>query len=140
MTSIATVNNIRCRSSGILKIFVNAEIMEANDSDLAANNYRSSDLFNSLPCGIAEFIGFDRQLFGEFTAPQNLQAVKSSVNEPFFAQELLSHSLTLFESFEVTQVHEGVGGLELRIVESPLWQPPDQRHLTPFEPKPDTPP
>src|ERR1700730_17941493 len=136
MTSIATVNRMRCRSSGILKIFVNAEIM-GRTTRSTANNYSSPGLFNSLPRGFAEFVGFDRQFFREFATTKNLQTIRFSVHEPFFAEELLIDVRIVFELFEVAQIDKRIRGLERRVIKPPLWQSPDKRHLTAFEPKPD---
>src|SRR5882757_8431143 len=116
MTSIATVNRMRCRSSGILKIFVNAEIMGANESRLTANNHRPPGLFNSLPRGFTELVGLDRQFLCEFAAPQNLQSIERSVDQPFFAQKLLRHVDARFELLEIPQVHQRIGGLECCVV------------------------
>src|ERR1700759_3984422 len=126
MTSIATVKRIRCRSSGILKIFVNAEIMEGQTTrKLTANNYRSPGLFDALTRGFAEFVSFNRQFLRELAAPQDLQPVELSVHQPFFAQELLRDMRTIFELLEVAQVHQAVRSLELGVIKSPLWQPSD---------------
>jgi hypothetical protein len=46
---------------------------------------------------------------------------------------------TLVELLEVAQVHQGVRGLERRVIKTSLRQSPDQRHLTAFESKPDAP-
>jgi hypothetical protein len=105
---------------------------------LTANNYSSPGLFNSQPSGFAEFVGFDRQFFREFAATKNLQTIRPSVHEPSFAQELLSNVRTLFELFEIAQIDKRIRGLKGRIIKSALGQSPDKRHLTAFEPKPDT--
>jgi hypothetical protein len=105
--------------------------------ELTANNYGSPGLFNPLPRGFTEFVGFDRQFFREFATAKNLQTIRPSVHNPFFAQKLLSDVRTLFELFEVAQVYKRIRGLERRVIEPPLWQSPDKRHLTAFKPKSD---
>jgi hypothetical protein len=107
--------------------------MGANDSRLTADNYRTPSLLNSLSGRLAEFVGFHRQLFSEFSAPKNLQPIEPSIDETFFPQELLSNLNTFVELFEVTEVHQRISGFELRVVKSSLWQTPDQRHLAAFK-------
>src|SRR6476620_4828644 len=129
MTSMATVNRMRCRSSGILKIFVKAEITGANDSRLTADHHCAPSLLNSLSGRFAEFVGFDCQLFGEFAPPENLQSIELSVDQTFLPQQLLRHLNPFFKLFEIAKVHQRVNGFECRVVKSPLWQTPDQRPL-----------
>src|SRR5579862_1389716 len=130
-TSTASVKRTRFRSSGILKVFVNAEITKLFQDD------RSPRLFDLLAGGSADFVRGDGKALGDFAVAENLDAVEASANEVLLAKTLFIHRGALVELGERAEIHQRVARLERGIVEAALGQAADEGHLAAFEPEAD---
>jgi hypothetical protein len=62
-------------------MLVNAEIMEAKDSRLSANENRTAGLFDRSASSRAEFVGLDCQLLRQFATSQDFQSVKAPADK-----------------------------------------------------------
>src|SRR5436305_1261166 len=88
---------------------------------------------NLLTRRCADLLRFNRQLIFYFTAAKNLDAIKFSTYQVCRAQGFFVHDRAAFEILQIRQVHNRIRSAKSRVVESTLWQSPDQWHLSTFE-------
>src|SRR5882762_5941797 len=74
----------------------------------------------------------------QFAAAKNLQPYYLAANVLRFAQHLLVNDRAGFEFVEIVKIDDRVLPFKRGVVKPALRQPADQRHLTAFEPEPNT--
>jgi len=78
-------------------------------------------------------MGTNRELPGELPAAKNLHPIRPAVSQTHIPQSLLVHARTFIELVQRLQVYRQITNGKPGIVESPLWDATDERHLSAFE-------
>src|SRR6185369_12531468 len=157
IASTIMVNRIRDFSSGILKQLLKVLAIAANMDQLGslcrsglggrrlgglrlgANHHLAGTptRFDLRASRGAEGVRDDRQFARQIARPQNLDAGAPAIGQPGLAQHALVNARSIFELVQALQVYWQVTDGMAGIVEAPLGNAPDQRHLAAFEPDPD---
>src|ERR1041384_7439767 len=124
-TTIASVNRIRRRSSGILSVLTKAETI--------SGNYFFEVFFFAFAAVVDLFFGFDFQRVFQFAIAQNFDPGNVAAHEIRFAEQLFINNRSRFEFIEIAQVHDREIFVEGRVVEAALRQTPNERHLAAFK-------
>src|SRR5207249_6599287 len=100
---------------------------------------RSPSLLDFFPCHGAHLIGFHRQAVLQFTIAKDFYSGEMASDKIRLAWHLFVYHDSGFKCIEVVDIDNRAMLVKRRIIESPLRQPSNQRHLPTFEPKPNAP-
>src|SRR5207244_11340692 len=88
--------------------------------------------------GCADSILLHLQPVFQLAFAENFYPCEMTADEIRLAQQLFVYNRASFKCIQIAHIHNRVTFVKCSIVESALWQTPNQRHLPAFESKPDT--
>ena len=82
-------------------------------------------------------MGADSQFPGQLTVAQNLDQLDGAVGQAGATKDFQIHDSSILEAVERSHIHRDITRRVARIVETPLGNTPDERHLAAFKANPD---